>query len=233
MKRTLFILLIIVSMGVLCAEKNDLWEKAVTIANNNWDLVPGKTTTITETKNANDGELVSSTVLVVAHELYKDLIMNDLITSTIDGKEQTREEAIKQYAEILKRDNTPKKEGMFFMEKGDDLTYSHNGEKKTINEYDCIGFDFTYNDKGHGTTYIGTVWLEKDEGFPVMKKFRMDKNPRFVTDMEITQYFHYSPETGIWHPESIDTVVHISAMGRKMLNNTQFHFADYWRYPGN
>ncbi len=230
MKRIVATLLCLTSLGLLVAGNNDLWERATAIARENWNLVPGKTVTITETRNLKEDEETTKTEYVISHEPFENLVMNELISSTVDGVEQNRDEAMLQYAEPLKRDNTPKQEGMFFTEPGQGLSIELNGTEENINGFHCLAFDFAYETNHNNTTQLGTLWLDKQSGALIKKEFQVDKNPRFVTDMEITQYYHYDPATGEWYEEMVDTVINISAMGNELINYTKVIYSDYWRF---
>ncbi len=229
MKKIMTVISMLAMIVVLSAEQS-LWEKAMEIAAENWNWIPRLTTTTSETKNLKSQELEGSTELVVKHNLYEGIIINELVTSSINGQEESLEEASKRYIEILQRDNTPTRSGMFFHVPGEEFTLKNNGKDKQISGFDCIGFDFSYRDEESKKKSSGTVWLDKKSGAPILKEFSPDKNPRFVTGIDMIMHYHYNPDNGEWYAKTVDSNVHISAMGRKMISNTTVSYSEHWRY---
>jgi len=230
MKKLTIILVIAVAAVMISADDYQLWEKTRQIAENNWNWVQGMTTTIGETVNLKSGESESSTKTIIRHSPFQDMVMNEIELSVINGEEQTKEEASQQFSEVLKRDNSPKRDGIFFENPNKKFTLKRNGKTETINGFECVGFEFSYYDAESKDIQTGTIWIESESGAPIKKVFSPKKNPRFVTDMEMTFDYYYNPETGDWYSESLDTIVNISVLGRKMRNNTVVTFSDYWRY---
>jgi hypothetical protein len=230
MKKYLILTICLLSVALLNAAENEIWDKARNIAELNWNLVPGLSSTVSETLNIPYEVSVNKTEYVVAHQPFENLIMNELVSAKIDGVEQTGENASREFDGILKHDLTPEKEGMFFRDNGEGLTYEFTGREEEVKGFNCLAFDFIYEIDHENNTYRGVVWLDRDTGAPIKREFSMDKNPRLVKDMSIEEYYHYDPQTREWFRESVKSQTIVAVMGQEMMNITTVTYSDYWRY---
>src|SRR5690554_7078965 len=81
MKKYLILTICLLSVALLNAAENEIWDKARNIAELNWNLVPGLSSTVSETLNIPYEVLVNKTEYVVAHQPFENLIMNELVSA--------------------------------------------------------------------------------------------------------------------------------------------------------
>ena len=233
-KRVFIVVLIMMLMitFVYGSDKLDLWYKAQSIAQQNWNWVPGLTVQNSQTIDVKSKEVVDVSELWLSHQPYEDnLILTELVKATSGDKELSKKEARKTWDELMKRDMTPTKDGFFFADEKD-LTIIPLDEEEILGDFACSIYQFEYKTSKKGKEDIsGKIWLEKETGAPIKREFSMAKNPRFVTGMLVEEYFHYDKNNNQWYREKVETTVNVSVLGKKIDNLTSIDYHDHWLYP--
>ena len=211
---------------------DELWQKAQKISENSWNLVPGKTTQLNKMTDDKKNEMVMDLEVIVLHSLADNgSVLNELVTAKNMGEDLDPDDN-KQIEGILSQDKTPSKDGMFFETNPKNLTVNVLRESKNINGKDCQAYSVRYLPDGNKKEALeGKVWLDKKTGAPVLAELTMSKTPMFVKSVDMKT--HYLFEQGKVYPDKIEVVMSISALGKKITNETTILMHDYWEYPEN
>jgi len=233
-KHYYLIVLLVLALSSLIAEADiELWNRARSIAESNLNLIPGISRQEMQTMDKS-GNILQSSNIIVAHQLNDDGEISSILleaTGNIDDEEEEVSE--KLVTQMLERDLTPKREGIFFTEPGDRLKINYTGKKKEINGFTCLEFETEYTNvgpDGKDVTFTGSFWLDEVSGAPIYNDFSMDKTPFLVKNLKIERWYEYDRETGEWYLNEIKTTTDISILIKRMTNITRITYSDYWLY---
>ena len=231
-KMTLILLVVLTTAVAYSSDHLDLWHRGRQIARDNWNWVAGKTIQTSTTLQEKDKEALDVNEVWLAKKLFEgNLLQVEIIKATSDGEELSRKDALNRWEMLLTKDYTPQKKGVFFAS-DDELTISYLGEEERVGEYLCAVFqyDYTPSDKEEGGQ-SGKIWLDKETGAPIKKVGELHKKPRFVTDIEIEELFHFDQVNNHWYIEQVTSLVNVSALGKKMENLTVIDYQEHWLFP--
>lgn len=210
----------------------DLWFRGRQIARDNWNWVAGKTVQTSTTFQEEYKEATDVNEVWLSKNLFEqNLIQVEIIKATNNGEELNRNDAHTRWEMLLTKDYTPDKSGFFFA--GDnELNISYLGEEERIGDYLCVVYQIEYTPADKEVSgQTGKIWLDKETGAPIKKVVELHQKPRFVTDIEIEELYHYDKKNNHWFVEQVTSVVNISAMGKKVENLTIIDHQEHWLFP--
>ena len=59
----------------------------------------------------------------------------------------------------------------------------------------------------------------------------MDPVPKKLKDFSTEIYYDFSPETGLWFPQTVTINFHVKFLLINKYIRTTKNYADYWEYP--
>jgi hypothetical protein len=227
----------IISLIGICfsSETGSLWQKAVKVASENENWVPGTVIHIEE---------VYSRIGVrqELNETHSSLKYNnsgevELTFQQVfqNGKDVT-EEFITEFGKTLVLEESEYRVEHPFSDSGMHVEYTRNGRRRKINGKDCVYFQFTYeNEKG---VWEGSAWIEEQSGVPVVVDGTLVSVPldeRWYTISKLSICTEYiTTDSGAWYPEHaiVDSVIEVEGgflqSYRGRIKET-YNFEDYWR----
>jgi hypothetical protein len=227
-----FISLLAVSSA---SENGTLWQKAVKVASENENWVPGTVIHIEEVYSR----------LGVRQELnktYSSLKSNNsgevelTFQRVIQNGRDVTEEFVQEFGETLVLEESeycvehPFSDSVLYVD------YVQKGRRRRINEKNCVLYEFTYkNEKG---TWEGSAWIDEQSGVPVvvdgtLVSVPLDEKWYTISKLSIsTEYI--STAAGAWYPQhaTVDSVIEVEGdflqSYRGRIKET-YNFEDYWR----
>ncbi len=204
--------------------QDSLWQKALVIAEENGDWVPGLVIVRME-ELGKDGKAKS------VEETWMQLTLGqngELVHDTVkilrDGEDVTDEPR-----QSGKSGSTSAKANPFNPDVQNDVSVSHKEQEELIMEKECIPYEFVQKTED-GEVLSGTAWLEKETGIPVQIQFETDPMPKHTRSMLTTTNYDFTSE-GSWYPR--ETVIKASAgfLWIKKSFCVTVSFSEYWRKP--
>src|SRR5690554_781738 len=233
-KHLCLIILPVLAVTLLLAEDElALWNRARSIADANLNLIPGITIQEMQTVDKSD-KILQSSKIIITHQLDEDGgISNILIDASANGEKDDEKVSEELIAQMLERDLTPKREGIFYTEPGDRLKIRLTGKGKEIEGFYCYEYETEYSNvgpDGKDVKFTGSYWLDGDSGAPIYNVFTMDKTPFLVRNLKIERWFDYDRETNDWYLREILTTTDISMILKRLTNITRITHSDHWLY---
>ncbi len=227
-----FILLLAVSSA---SETDNLWQKAVKVASENDNWVPGTVIHIEE---------VYSRIGVrqELNETYSSLQSNKsgevelTFQRVIQNGRDVTEEFVQEFGETLVLEESEYCVEHPFSDSVLHVEYVQKGRRRRINGENCVLYEFTYkNEKG---TWEGSAWIEEQSGVPVvvdgtLVSVPLDEKWYTVSKLSIsTEYI--STASGEWYPQraTVDSVIEVEGdflQSYKGRIKETYDFEDYWR----
>ncbi len=241
MKRIIALVCVIAVFSGLFAgvqETDELWKKFRKIKKNNRNWQPGMVTTKQVTKNKK-GAIQNDLEIVVKYKETDLGIESEFIWGISDGDSLDKDNPIvdaflTQYSGKEDDDS----EGSISDRK--DLHLEQTSKRKKISGFNCIGYDFSYEDmvdmskdksgtKMKKMKMAGTFWLDEKSGAMIKQESSFAKAPsRMIKDMHNTMLFDYN-EKGEWKPIEVNIDIKISVMLMTALSNTRIVMSDYFK----
>ncbi len=231
MKKILFVI-VIMAIGLKVYAFDDLWKKAQSYAEKSWNLVPGVMTQTNIMKDQKTDEVNMNMYLKIAIKQNDfGFIDNELIEATVN--DQKVDENTPEIKKLIEVDRTPSRKGMFLIYNKDDITIKKLRETSEINGIKVSKYEVKYSmldNDNKKQTLEGIVWLDSQNGRPVLSDMKMAKTPMFVQSIDIKTYYGFNNNTETFFQEKVEMDVQISAMGQKISNNTVIEMRNYWTY---
>lgn len=251
MKKSLIAALILCSAAVLGAGDN-LWTKAVDLAKQFKDRVPGKMVLISEMLDgdghAKETEEIWFTLMQKADGTIDQVLIRYLkngrdITKEKQAEEKQAEEKRaeeKRKAEHGKRKaDGDKKEsvsigfesaGVFHPDLQKDTQVTETVQRKAVDGKICLGYSFRQKsgNKEEGML-VGTAWLEKETGAPLEVQYTNEPLPKHVKELTTTVRYVLLPD-GTWEGREM----RMEGMGGILFIKKRFRmtmrFEDFFPY---
>lgn len=207
---------------------DDLWQKAVKIAEQNQAWVPGLVVTRTEELGKKD-KVKHVEEMQMKLSLGEDGQLAEDVTLFKDGKEveyvpeeeEKSDDSEEVSLEISADFWNPDVQKM--------MTVTVRDQRKDILGKTCVAHDFIQKitEKEH---IKGTAWIEENTGIPVEVQFTQNPLPKHVKQMTSTIRYQYISE-GDWYPQEIL----MEASGGFLFIKKKFRittsFSNYWKAP--
>lgn len=206
------------------ATQDSLWQKALVIAEENENWVPGLVIVRME-ELGKDGEAKSVEETWMRLRLGQDgELVHDTVKILRDGEDVTDEPR-----EWGKSGSTSAKANPFNPEVQNDVSVNREEQEELVMKKECIPYEFVQKTED-GEVLSGTAWLEKETGTPVQIQFETDPMPKHTRSMLTTTDYEFTSE-GFWYPR--ETVIKASAgfLWIKKSFRVTVSFSEYWRKP--
>jgi hypothetical protein len=214
------------------AIQDDLWQKAVKIAEQNQAWVPGLVVTRTEELGKED-KVKHVDDMQVKLSLGEDGQIEEDVTLFKDGKEVEYVPKKEEKSEEKSNDS----EEVSFKISADFwnpdvqkmMTVTVRDQRKDILGKTCVAHDFIQKitEKEH---IKGTAWIEENTGIPVEVQFTQKPLPKHVKQMTSTIRYQYISESD-WYPQEML----MEASGGFLFIKKRFrittNFSNYWKAP--
>jgi hypothetical protein len=258
MKKLLVCLLLLTFVCSVFAY-DELWQKAQAIAENSWNLVPGKTTVqsenITTTSKytfklgyeivvglslGEDGAIKSELISKSIHDNYDELKKNTGIPKADLNNLKRELDDVKasfnnQVNEQLSDDDKPEKNGIFFENDRKILTLNKQKKTQVIEGKTCSVYRYKYRPADKKETQEGTVWLDTETGAIVQMQRSLD-NDRMPLEIrkyatpELKATYQYDAELNRTYPVKQEINLEITQGMETHTVNQIIQNEDFWEY---
>jgi hypothetical protein len=238
---SLFIACGIIFTTVFAMDKtDDLWQKAVQIAAQTQNYVPGKVYSHVEEFNTQGKETkVEETWLQLMAD-QNNQVKTECLKALENGKDVTERENHHLDKFDMNKSQKSSKRTMTFG--SDDLNpfdpkvqnnvfYHPTDRKETVNGKECVLYEYTWK-KDAEKTQKSTAWLVIDSGMPLQLKFTLAPKPKYVKSFEATARFNHQ-ENGLWFPEVGDMETSGGSWFKHFHVRVHFTLSDFWLYQNN
>jgi hypothetical protein len=202
-----------------------LWIKAQKMAQDDWNMVPGKVKLTVSTTGAQ-----SMTVEVhIGIKQTPEGLETEFIQGVMGGEELSADNEM--IAQMLKQDFTPQKEGIFF-DNPEELKLKKAKGTKNIDGIECVGFKYNkkiIDEEGNSTEIIGTMYLNKDTGEPVLDENTMFPLPEMLTAMTNSNYYKLNRKGNLVSDRVFNEAT-IEFAGQKMKTSTRSIMLNHFKY---
>jgi hypothetical protein len=228
-----FFILLLAASSVPATD--NLWQKAIKVASENENWVPGRVTHIEE---------VYSRIGVrqELNETHSSLKSNNAgeveltFQQVIQNGRDVTEEFVQEFGETLVLEEDEYCVEHPFSDSVLHVQYVEKGRRRRINGINCVLYEFTYkNEKG---TWEGSAWIEEQSGVPVVVDGTLVSVPldeRWYTISKLSISTEYiSTAAGAWYPQHtiVDSVIEVEGdflQSYKGRIKETYDFEDYWR----
>lgn len=224
------ILILLISVAIIWADdqQDPLWQKAVSIAeqNNNW--VPGYLEVNISALDDSGNEMMTSS-LMFSYELE-----DGEITGFYDGGKRSGNmipENDQMVQQFLAQDMRPDQTSLFYNNENWNLAVTRSGKEDKINKKQCAEFTYTCDqpgEKGQTIPTTGSVWLDLETGVPVYQQQTLKPPVDMVEQLDNTIDYQY--KNGEFYPKKLISITSVNAMGQKAKMKNTVKFKKYFRY---
>jgi hypothetical protein len=218
---------------IYALDKNiDLWQKAVQIAAQSQNFVPGKSHMLVEEMNR-QGKITKKEEiwLQLTVDQEKKLKVeclkilkngNDVTEKEKNRYENNSSKSSKRTLTFGNNDLNP-----FDPKVQNDVYYHPTDRKEVINQIDCVVYEYTWR-RSADQTQKGTTWLAADTGMPLLIKFTLDPKLKYIKSYWATS--NYSLNSGLWYPETGDMEASGGFLFKRFHVRVHFTLSDYWLF---
>lgn len=220
----------------------DLWQKAVQIAAENQDYVPGKVHTYVEELNRRGKVIKTEETWLQVTVDQNDQIKVECLKVMENGKDVTGREKDKREKDIYNYNSEKKSRksskrtltfgnddlNPFAPKVQKDVFYHPTDRKEIINQQECVLYEYTWR-KNAGQTQKGTAWLAVDTGMPLSLKYSLNPKPKYLKDFWATAKYNHL-NGGLWHPESGEMEASGGFWFKRFHVKVRFTLSDFWKY---
>lgn len=220
-----------------------LWQKAVAVAAQNQNWVPGtmmaRVENLDEKGNLKSLEEESWTRYFLGQDGQIDVEIIKVIAKGKDVTEERRKELkeLKAKTKNKEKDKEKEKSGTS-MDLSDTNPFNPDiqstvrvtplNREEPVQEKQCLVYEYSWK-KTEGTIFKGTAWLEKNSGSPAQIRYSPEPLPKHTTKLVTTIHYKYSAD-GACCP----TVMVVEGGGsflmiKKFLRITMY-LSEFWKY---
>lgn len=215
MKKTLLLFVITALFATMAWGETDLWESALSLFEENAELVPGKMDThFQETDHL--GKVLNYTKSRLTFFLDDEgEVDSQLVSAEKDGKDITKERQEERKKEREKpKDQQNQGRGGFSMENFESpfdpalqnrVMKKKEGKYRLIEGKNCVNYHFVMakkKDDPESVAIKGTAWLDYKTGAPIQIEYTFDPLPDFVSEMKIIIVYHNDENS--WYPKRVE-----------------------------
>ena len=184
---------------------DELWNKTLEIAENSWQILPGRITMTSETSFSEGLRARTMRMEIVfglskaedgtvrAFSISRDLTSSDEIAQR--ERNEINRMVDRSIRELLEQDFTPKREGIFTAD-CPNTTVRRQRNTRTIDGRLAQSYRVTHTPTGKRTDRIdGTVWIDAETRAPLLSEMRPSQFPEGVRRMDIKTFYKYLEDT--------------------------------------
>lgn len=215
-----------------------LWQRAVIIASQNQDLIPGA-------MYAHFNEFNSKGKLKKEEESWTRLSLGsngdlhmELAKHLENGVDITAEKKKGFDKKNNKQENKQKSKNEFGVELNDlnpfnpgnqeNVTVTSLNHQESINGQPCSVFKYTRT-ISPGNYQIGKAWLDNSTGAPIRIDYTLDPLPAFVKELTCKVDYKNEP-TGAWYPNKVEMDCKVSFLFFKAQIRNELGMDAFWKY---
>lgn len=232
MKKLFIIVMLLCTMLIFAAgEEDPLWQKAVAVAEDNMDWVPGEMLISISALDDNGNEMMTSDLMFSFEEEDGEIV------SYYDGGKRSGDlipENDQMVQQFLMQDMTPDKSTIFYNNGTWNLKLKRLETQEEMMKQQCTVFSYTCELPGENNQSIpaeGKIWLNSESGIPVYQEQIMQPPVDMVE--EINNKITYSYHKGDFTVKNLKSITSVNAMGQKAKMKNEIDFKKYWRYENS
>lgn len=221
--------------------QDDLWQKAVKIAEKNSTWIPGQIVQHQQVFNTK-GKLEEDTKIDIQLEHGQEgKIAMKILKATSNGKDVTKE-ARKDAEEEMAIEDVIDNDSPFSASKQDEVSVVRLDQQEIIQEKTCVAYQYTYTtetsvvESEKEVTIKGIAWIEESTGVPYEVHSEIISVPLKEDKMKITELkqidrFVYT-EHGEWY--AVENVINMKVEVKSFLMkfkgtiNTVSQYSQHW-----